>query len=110
MRLLPLIFLLVAFSLSACGSVDNTFTVSDPEGMATSAELRLCGKSQNLGHSNQNFATSVPITCEADGAVLVHLANGETTSCVVGYVTPGAVQRFDFLIKGTQCLPIEPKS
>ena len=88
----------------AYGKRGNTFSVSDPTGRAVAAELRLCGATQTLHRSNAGFSAEVPITCEGDGEVRLHFVDGQQASCVVGYVTPGAEQRFDFVVSGNKCV------
>jgi len=85
------------------GKRNNTFSVSDPTGRIVGADLRLCGAVQPLHRFDQVFTAEVPITCEGDGEVRLHFADGKQASCVVGYVTPGAVQHFNFEVNGNEC-------
>lgn len=104
LRLLVLVPL-AALLLEGCGAVSNTFVVNDPEGQARAAEVELCGTSTILPASYRGFRGAVPISCEGGGKVLVRFENGRETTCVVGYVTPGAEQQFDYLISDGKCQP-----
>ncbi len=102
-RLLGL--LLVAPLLSGCDKTPNTFTVIDPKGTADRAEVHLCGARTTLWHINRRFIGIHFTDCEGDGRVLVHLSDGRTASCLIGYVTSGLNQDFRFAIDDGKCLP-----
>lgn len=102
-RMAPLFMVVGFFSLSSCKKIDNEFIVRDPGGTVSSAELRLCGKRLNLTKSGGEMRGKMPITCEGEGSILVRLADGKETSCRIGYVTPGAEQKFEFVVENGQC-------
>ena len=91
------------FGLSSCKKVSNEFIIRDPEGVVSSAELRLCGKRLQLTKSEGEIRGTMPITCEGDGSILVRLSDGSETTCRIGYVTPGAEQTFEFALENGQC-------
>ena len=91
------------FSLSSCMRVSNEFIVRDPEGIVYSAELRLCGRRLQLTKSEGELRGAMPITCEGEGSILVQRSDGGEATCRIGYVTPGAEQRFKFSVENGQC-------
>jgi hypothetical protein len=80
-----------------------TFVVSDPDGTAKSAELRLCGSQVALRPSDRQFSASKFIHCEGAGEILVRLSDGRETSCPIGYVTSGLGGTFEHVIDNAQC-------
>jgi hypothetical protein len=48
------------------------------------------------------FVGTRGISCEGDGEIIVS-QGGSTVRCVVGYVTPGAVQDFSFVVENGSC-------
>lgn len=94
---------LVCFFITSCNVVDNEFIIHDPENVASSAELRLCGRRLQLDRDEGVINGTMPITCEGGGDILVLLSEGGETECHIGYVTPGAVQVFEFAIEDRQC-------
>jgi hypothetical protein len=99
---------LILSALGGCDRVDNSFTVEDPQGSVVSAELQLCRTRTELTRDSHEFRAKKPIDCEGEGDVLVHLSSGRTTSCPIEYVTPGAEQRFEFVVEDAKCVPKEP--
>jgi hypothetical protein len=53
--------------------------------------------------SDDQIGGKARITCEGTGVILVRLTDGYETVCHIGYVTPGAVQHFEFVVEGSQC-------
>jgi hypothetical protein len=102
-RVATLLMCFAIFGLSSCKRVSNEFIIRDPEGVVSSAELRLCGKRLQLTKSGGEIRGAMPITCEGDGSILVRLSDGSETKCRIGYVTPGAEQTFEFAIENGQC-------
>jgi hypothetical protein len=94
---------MIALLLSGCRQVPNTFEVQAPD--ADAAELQLCKQRTALKQSGSWFATIQPIGCEGEGKIAVRLTDKSIVSCHIGYVTPGAVQRFRFKIEGRECRP-----
>lgn len=90
-------------TLVSCKRVSNEFIIHDPEGVVSSAELRLCGDRLQLAKSNDEIRVKVPITCEGEGSILVDLSGGRETACHIGYVTPGGEQTFEFVVQNGQC-------
>jgi hypothetical protein len=86
-----------------CTRVENTFVVSDPGGKVATAELRLCGSKLQLIRSDGQLSGKSLITCEGEGKIVLTLSEGREISCHIGYFTPGAEQRFLFLLKNDQC-------
>jgi hypothetical protein len=101
--MVPLFMVVGLFSLSSCKKIDNEFIVRDPGGAVSSAELRLCGKRLNLDKSGGEMRGKMTITCEGEGSVLVRLGDDKETFCRIGYVTPGAAQKFEFVVEDGQC-------
>jgi hypothetical protein len=98
-----LLMLFAFFSLSSCNDVDNEFIVADPADMVSSAEIMLCGERHDMTRSGSTLQAKMPISCEGSGRILVQLTDSEVISCPIGYVTPGADQRFEFVISAQQC-------
>jgi hypothetical protein len=97
--------LLLLFVAGGCRRVDNTFEIADPGGIVTSAEIRVCGAPAALTRVGDRLIGVQPATCEGEGHVLVRLANGDETTCRVGYVTSGLGQRFEFTVEDSLCTP-----
>jgi hypothetical protein len=95
---------LLLLSIGGCGMlVDNAFVVDDPGEVVASAKLNLCGSERMLDRTDHRFSTSMRIDCEGEGKILLRLSNGHEISCLVGYVTPGAKQDFEFVVERSQC-------
>lgn len=118
MALVPITILAALVTLGRLGAAgdladayarrSNSFSVSDPAGRVVAADLRLCGATRPLHRAGRVLKAVVPITCEGHGDVRVRFADGSDASCLVGYVTPGAVQHFRFAVKGTACIWDQP--
>ncbi len=101
MRFLALALLVV---LSACSKVDNTFVVNDAKRSVTSADLELCGSIIPLRRSGDRLSAVASIDCEGSGRINLLYATGVEHECMVGYVTPGAVQSFEFRATEAGCV------
>ncbi len=99
-----IIGLTLSATVAACSDVPNTFNVKSNR-MVTSADLRLCGKEKRLHKLGDSFVGAQRITCEGEGQIIVRSDRAPVT-CVVGYVTPGAVQDFSFLVEAGSCRPV----
>ncbi len=97
------IALAIPIIVSACSSVENTFVVADEQKMVAAAELRLCGAEAPLQRSGGQLTTSKAIDCEGSGRIHMRYASGREYDCIVGYVTPGAVQNFTFRATENGC-------
>jgi hypothetical protein len=97
--------LLLLFVAGGCHRVDNTFEITDPGRIVTSAEIRVCGAPAALARVGDRLIGAQPATCEGEGHVLVRLADGDETTCRVGYVTSGLAQRFEFTVEDSLCTP-----
>ena len=82
--------------LSACSKTENTFIVVDEQRRVAEANLMLCGSERPLRRSGNQLAVSADIECEGDGRITLRYASGEKHDCIVGYVTPGALQSFTY--------------
>ena len=89
--------------LHACSSVSNDFLIVDSDHSVTEARLHLCGADRPLVRHGNNFRLSFNIRCEGEGEIIVTLSDGSSLSCKIGYVTPGARQKFDFIIENRRC-------
>ena len=98
--------LLSLAALASCDRYQDTFTVSDPSGLAKSAVLQLDGNDQPLERDGKRFSTARRIGRDADGRIHVVYADGRTVDCPIGYVTPGAAQRWNFRLTSLRCEPI----
>jgi hypothetical protein len=92
-----------ALGLSSCERVSNKFVVHDQNGSVVSAEVRLCGKQQQLTKNGNEVAGAMAITCEGEGNILLRLSDGREITCRIGYVTPGADQTFKFAVQDGHC-------
>ena len=102
-RLKILIIISAVFSLSGCNAADNDFAVEDHRDIASSAEIKICGKIEDMPKSQGIFRKRMPIDCEGEGSIRVRLANKREIYCRIGYVTPGLEQTFKFAIADRQC-------
>lgn len=100
-----LIFLCLLI-LAACRDVPNTFEVEVRDPNVTTALLRLCGSETNLSKAVDRFAGVQDISCESAGEIVVSFSDRQPVTCPIGYVTPGAVQKFRFVIEGGKCQPV----
>ena len=89
--------------LFSCKRVMNEFSVRDPEGVVSSAELQLCGENRELRTADGAFKGRLPISCEGEGRISIRFEDASQTTCHVGYVTPGAEQAFDFVVRNREC-------
>ena len=89
--------------VAACGGAPNTFRVKADRNVA-SAELRLCGKNKHLQRLGDSFVGAQIVTCEGGGVIVIRSENRPTT-CILGYVTPGAPQDFSFVVEDGICRP-----
>jgi len=84
------------FVLSSCSKVENAFVVEDENRSVVEARLVLCGAETPLQRTGERLAVTKAIGCEGSGRIKLRYASGDEHECIVGYVTPGAVQRFTF--------------
>lgn len=97
-------FILGLSLASACSSMPkSTFILHDPQKLARSATLLICGSDWQLRQEPNRFALSAAMPCEGHGAIQVVLNDGSQSECQIGYVTPGAPQRFDFRLTRRSC-------
>ena len=97
------IIILAITLIAGCSKRDNEFIVVDAKNTALSAILEICDESVNLSKVREGFSKKVPIACEGEGSIRVHLKSNHEVTCPVGYVTPGAEQIFRFVIENGQC-------
>ncbi len=91
--------------LGGCSpTVENTFRVDTSGDPAAVAVLMLCGKETDLARQGDMLTVALPIICEGDGEVRVRLTSGRQVTCQVGYVTPGAMQSFSYLLHEGACI------
>lgn len=94
----------VALMLSSCSPpVTNEFIVNDPQAMVTGGEINLCGQRTPLHRDKALLKGMVEISCEGEGNISLRLNAGNSISCHIGYVTPGAHQTFDFSVQDGEC-------
>jgi hypothetical protein len=102
---------LFALFVAGCATaVENTFTVdiaAEPDAIGV---IQLCGRATPLARIGTRLVAAVPITCEGGGELRLTLSNGAEVTCQIGYVAPGAEQRFDFKLARGACVPLEPPS
>lgn len=94
---------LAFFGAVACARVNNEFVVKDPDGVVNSAVVRLCSNRVPLTRYEGYFSGKMPITCEGEGTILLHLSTDLEILCPIGYVTPGAEQVFEYIVKDGHC-------
>ena len=95
--------LVIPIIVSACSRVENTFVVADEQKIVAAAELTLCGAEVPLQRSGGRLTVSKVIDCEGSGRIRLRYASGGEYDCIVGYVTPGAVQNFTFRATKSGC-------
>ena len=92
------------FVLSACNRVENSFVVEDRQNIVVEAALVLCGTEMPLRRDGDQFVISKAIDCEGSGHLTLRYSSGDRHDCIVGYVTPGAVQSFRFQATEQGCV------
>ncbi len=90
-------------ALASCTTTSDSFTVADPDGLAVSAVLELDGDVLPLARDRDGFLATRPIRRDAHGRIRVIYADGRQTDCPIGYVTPGAAQRWNFRLTPARC-------
>jgi hypothetical protein len=90
--------------LAACSPVKNHVVVDATGSPDLSGVVSLCGRDTNLTRQGDRLSAAVSITCEGDGEVRLRFQNGSVATCQIGYVTPGAAQRFSFALKNGACV------
>jgi hypothetical protein len=94
--------------LCACDAAGNQFAVFDPDVAVLRAELRLCEKTVPMEREGQGLTARMDIDCEGSGAIVLTLRDGRSATCPIGYVTPGAMQNFNFIVEGDRCNAVLP--
>ena len=89
--------------LTACSRVENSFGVEDEQRTVVAAKLVLCGAETPLQRTGERLAVNKAIDCEGSGRIALRYASGDEHDCVVGYVTPGAVQSFTYRATENGC-------
>jgi len=95
--------LLCVAALASCTGKSDTFTVADPDSLAKSAVLQLDRHAQSLARDGKRLSTVRQIRRDAHGRILITYADGRKVDCPIGYVTQGAMQRWDFRLSPTAC-------
>lgn len=98
--------LLAALMLASCTFDQDIFGVDDPQGLAKSAVLQLDGYDQPLEREGTRLWTSRRIKRDADGRIRILYTDGREADCLIGYVTPGAGQRWNFRLTRAGCEPV----
>jgi len=81
---------------------DETFTVLASG--ASGAEMRLCGKSVELGRSGDTLTASQKIGCESDGGeIAVSFPDRPPVICRLGSVAHGYGEEYRFTVQGNRC-------
>jgi hypothetical protein len=91
------------FLSAACANSRNDFIMQDSNAEVASAELQLCGEKRPLEKVGTEFKGHLYVSCEGSGKIIVRLKNNTETSCLIGYVTFGMVDTFEFEIKDGKC-------
>lgn len=90
-------------ALSACTQVENSFVVEDQQRSVETAKLVLCGSETLLRRRGDQLAVSKVVECEGNGWIELQYVSGNKYECIVGYVTPGAVQTFTYRATKNGC-------
>lgn len=90
-------------ALSACTQVENSFVVEDQQRSVETAKLVLCGSETPLRRRGDQLAVSKVVECEGNGRIELQYVAGNEYECIVGYVTPGAVQTFTYRATKNGC-------
>ncbi|WP_416907145.1 MAG: hypothetical protein ACMVO5_08800 [Polymorphobacter sp.] len=90
-------------TISACTKVENGFVVEDQQRRVETATLVLCGSETPLRRRGDQVTISKVIECEGDGQIELQYFSGDAYQCIVGYVTPGAAQDFNYHAMETGC-------
>jgi hypothetical protein len=96
--------ILSSLILVGCTNVQNTFIVEDERQAVADATLVLCGSELPLKRSGRRLWISHAITCEGSGRIRLRYASGDRHDCIVGYVTPPAVQSFTYQATEKGCV------
>jgi len=100
MRLLALLSIT---AITACTQAENGFVVEDQQQRVETATLVLCGSETPLRRKGDQLEVSKVVQCEGEGRIKLRYSSGDEHECVVGYVTPGAVQNFAFHATNNGC-------
>jgi len=100
MRLLALLSIT---AITACTQAENGFVVEDQQQRVETATLVLCGSETPLRRKGDQLEVSKVVQCEGEGRIKLRYSSGDEHECVVGYVTPGAVQNFAFNATDNGC-------
>ena len=94
----------IPLGLSACSGVQNTFVVEDEQRAVVDAKLVLCGAETPLRRTGERLVARTDIDCEGSGRITLHYASGDEHDCIVGYVTPNAMQSFTYRATEKGCV------
>ena len=98
--------LLGSAALAACVPAKNSVDVDTSGSPNVSGVVVLCDRETRLTARRDHLTAGVPITCEGSGEVRLRSGDGASATCQIGYVTPGAVQEFYFVLQRGECIPV----
>lgn len=93
-------------ALAACVPAKNSVDVDTSGSPNVSGVVVLCDRETRLTARGDHLTAGVPITCEGCGEVRLRSGDGASATCQIGYVTPGAVQEFYFVLQRGECIPV----
>lgn len=94
---------LACVSISACLRGTQEFSISDPENIIASAELRLCRDPVQLTRGEGKLLWAGQIRCEGGGRIAVRFTDGSETECYIGYASYALDQISEYVIEDGQC-------
>lgn len=91
--------------LAACSPpMMNSVEVDTSGSPHVSGVVSLCGRETKLTRRGDSLRASLSVTCEGSGEVRLSSETGSEITCPIGYVTPGAEQKFSFALKDNECV------
>ena len=97
--------LVISAAVSSCSLSGNYFSVANDGGTIESVEVHICNQVANLPERAARFSDHIHIDCEGSGEFQVRMKDGREVTCVIGYVTPGLSQKFEYEIIDGECQP-----
>ena len=97
-------------ALSACAAAKNSVEVDVTDARGATGSVLLCDRETPLSLQGARLKAHVPVTCEGVGEVRLHLGQSGSTTCRIGYVSPGVEQSFLFALRDGECVAIAESS
>jgi hypothetical protein len=94
---------MVVTAFAGCSAKPDTFVVEDPERMARSAVLKLCGIEKGLKRQKRELTVTAATPCAERGEITVTYNDGRTADCLIGLVSQEATYEWRFRLHTSWC-------